>query len=422
MREKILSVIIITDRIRQDNWSTEDIADEFEQLIRSARGEVVGSIKCNLKSISAVHFLGKGKIEEIRVLADELGANVVIFSEDLSGTQQKNIEDILEKKTIDRTQLILDIFARHAKSSEGKIQVELAQLEYLLPRLLGKGVLLSRLGGGIGTRGPGEQKLEVDRRRIRTRIVRLQKDLASVIMQRSMRRKKRERFSILTIAIIGYTNAGKSTLLNKLTGSEIPVDNMLFSTLDPTIRKFTLPNNQNVLFIDTVGFIYMLPHNLIEAFKATLEETIEADILLHILDASHPRVREHSEATYKVLDELKIKDKPMITVLNKSDKISDDFFKERLLKDFKEGVLISALRKENIGELIDKITLYLGKTTTSISIEIPLSNMRLLNLIYAEGKVTRRVDKESSVHIEAQVPHRVRDKINAVARSDSAKK
>ncbi|MEE8359528.1 MAG: GTPase HflX [Candidatus Omnitrophota bacterium] len=412
MREKILSVIIITDRIRRDNWSAEDITDEFEQLIRSARGEVVGSEKCNLKSISAIHFLGKGKIEEIRVLADELGANVVIFSENLSGTQQKNIEEILEKKTIDRTQLILDIFARHAKSSEGKIQVELAQLEYLLPRLLGKGVLLSRLGGGIGTRGPGEQKLEVDRRRIRTRIARLQKDLAAVMQQRSMRRKKRERFSILTIAIVGYTNTGKSTLLNKLTGSEILVDNMLFSTLDPTIRKFTLPNNQNVLFIDTVGFIYMLPHNLIEAFKATLEEATEADVLLHILDASHPKVKEHSEATYKVLDELKIKDKPIITVLNKSDKISDDLFKERLLKDFKDGVLISALRKENIGELIDKITLYLGKTTTSISIEIPISNMRLLNLIYTEGRVTRRIDKESSVYIEANVPYRVRDKIN----------
>ncbi|MFH1753532.1 MAG: GTPase HflX [Candidatus Omnitrophota bacterium] len=411
MSEKALSVIVITDSIRHDNWSAEDIAGESEQLIRSARAEVVGSISCNLKSVSAAHFLGSGKIEEIRDLADELGAGTVIFSENLSGTQQKNIEEVVGRKTIDRTQLILDIFARHAKSSEGKIQVELAQLEYLLPRLMGKGVILSRLGGGIGTRGPGEQKLEVDRRRIRTRIARLKRDLESVTQQRSMRRKKRERFSILTIAIIGYTNAGKSTLLNKLTGSDILVDNMLFSTLDPTIRKFTLPNNQNVLFIDTVGFIYKLPHNLIEAFKATLEEAVEADILLHVLDASHPKAREHSDATYRVLDELGIKDKPMITALNKSDNISDSFIKERLLKDFSQSILISALRGENIDELQDRIMLYLGKTTTNINIEIPITEMKLLHIIYTEGKVTKRVDKESSIYIEAQVPHRVRDKI-----------
>jgi GTP-binding protein HflX len=410
--EKALSVIIITDRIKQDNWSADDIANEFDQLIRSARVGTKGKMVCNLKVISPAHLLGKGKVEEIHRLADELDIDAIVFSENLSGTQQKNIEDVINIKTIDRTQLILDIFAKHARSREGKIQVELAQLEYLLPRLMGKGVLLSRLGGGIGTRGPGEQKLEVDRRRIRARIGKLQKDLTAVTKQRSMRRKKRERFSALTIAIIGYTNAGKSTLLNKLTGSDILVDNMLFSTLDPTIRKYTLPNNQSVLFIDTVGFIYKLPHNLIEAFKATLEEAVEADILLHVLDVSHPKVKEHCDATYRVLEELNVKEKPIITVLNKADKIIDESLKKRLHKEFRDGIPISALYKDNMGELINKIMLYLGGLTTTIKVNIPIEKMKLVHFIYNHGKVRKRIDKEASIYIEAQVPHRVRNKIN----------
>ncbi len=294
--EKALSVVIITDRIKKDNWGADDISSEFDELVRSARVKLTDRIVCNLKIPSSALLLGKGKMDQIHGLAESQDINTVIFSENLSGTQQKNIEDAIGVKTIDRTQLILDIFARHAKSSEGKIQVELAQLEYLLPRLVGKGIILSRLGGGIGTRGPGEQKLEIDRRRVRARIDKLRRNLESVTKQRTMRRRKRERFSMLTVAIIGYTNAGKSTLLNALTGSDILVDKMLFSTLDPTIRKYTLPNNQNILFIDTVGFIYKLPHNLIEAFKATLEEVVEADVLLHLLDMSHPKIKEQCDA------------------------------------------------------------------------------------------------------------------------------
>jgi len=405
--EKGISVLIRTDQARRDNWETADLLSEFDELVRSARVKIQERVVCNLKKVSPAHMLGKGKIEEIRCLAERLNSNVIIFSEELSGTQQKNIEEILGIKTIDRTQLILDIFARRARSSEGKVQVELAQLDYLLPRLLGKGIVLSRLGGGIGTRGPGEQKLEVDRRRIRMRIDKLKRGLSVITKQRSMRRKKRTRFSMLTIAIIGYTNAGKSTLLNTLTNARISVDNMLFSTLDPTIRKYTLPNNQNVLLTDTVGFIYRLPHNLIEAFKATLEEALEADILLHILDMSHPKVREQSDATYKVMEELGIKDKPVITVLNKADRVEDPSIKNRLLKEFEDAVCISALHRNNLDELIERIMLQLGSLTKYIKIDIPTKDMKLLHLIYEHGKVKKRVDRLSSIYIEAIIPQRL---------------
>ncbi|NQT06454.1 MAG: GTPase HflX [Candidatus Omnitrophica bacterium] len=405
--ERAVGVIIITEKIKKDNWSAGDISGEFSELVRSARVKLAETVVCNIKEISSSLFLGKGKIDEIRLIAEEQDADVIIFSEDLNGTQQRNIEEIVGIKTIDRTQLILDIFARRAKSGEGKIQVELAQLEYLLPRLSGDGVMLSRLGGGIGTRGPGEQKLEVDRRRIRSKVARLKKDLDSVAKQRSMRRKKRDRFSVLNIALVGYTNSGKSTLLNALTGAGIQTDNMPFSTLDPTIRKYTLPNNQSVLFTDTVGFIYKLPHSLVEAFKATLEEVVEADLIVHLLDAGHPKVREQRDATYVVLDELKIKDKPIITVLNKEDKIDDVFLKRRLLKDFKDSLLISALNKTNIDELIDRIMSHLGGLTTFVRIDLPADNMRLLHLIYKHGVVKKRIDKGTSVYIEAQVPQQV---------------
>ena len=405
--EKALSVIIITDKVKKDGWSAEEMISESDELIRSARVIVAERVVCNLKAVSPSLFLGKGKIEEIGVLADELGANVVIFSEDLSASQQKNIEDAISVKTIDRTQLILDIFARRARSGEGKIQVELAQLQYLLPRLLGKGILLSRLGGGIGTRGPGEQKLEADRRRINLRITKLKNELKRVAQQRQMRRKNRERFSMLTVALVGYTNAGKSTLLNALTGSDIYVDNMLFATLDPTIRKYSMPNNQKILLVDTVGFIYKLPHNLIESFNATLEEAVEADVLLHVMDMSDPKIAEQYEATYKVLGELEINDKPILTVLNKADKVTDQAVKNRLSKEYRDALQISALRKENLGELIDKITLHLGKLTAFVKLNIPAKEMRLLHLIYELGKVSKRINNGSTIYIEAQLPQRV---------------
>jgi GTP-binding protein HflX len=265
-----------------------------------------------------------------------------------------NLEEATHARVIDRTQLILDIFARRANSNEGKVQVELAQLLYRLPRLTGKGTEMSRLGGGIGTVGPGEQKLEVDRRRIRTRIFKLEEDLEGLKQRRSMMRKKRERFSLPTVALVGYTNSGKSTLLNALTGSGVVVQDKLFSTLDPTVRQFIMPDMRKVLFIDTVGFLAELPHHLIEAFKATLEEVVEADLILHLVDASHPKAKEQAGAVYSVLKEIGAEGKPVLTALNKIDK-TDEAVIAGLKKFFPDSIAISALKCEGFDALLDAV-------------------------------------------------------------------
>ncbi len=411
MTERALCVIVITEKQKKDGWKKQGTEQEFNMLVRSARIKVEENITCNLRTTHSRYLLGLGKVEEIGILVQELKINSVIFSENLSSKQQKNIEKIINVKTIDRTQLILDIFARRAHTNEGKLQVELAQLEYMLPRLTGKGVVLSRLGGGIGTRGPGEQKLEVDRRRIRIRINRLKKEIKAIAMQRRMRRKKREQFSIPTAALIGYTNAGKSTLLNRLTGSEIYVDNMLFATLDPTIRKLTMSNGQSLLFVDTVGFLYNLPHGLVEAFKATLEEALEADILLHILDASNPRIEEQMQATYDVLSRLGVKEKPVITILNKIDKIEDTDLRHRLIDRHKDAIMLSALSGENMDELITRLIQHMAGFVTTLKLNIPRHEMKLLHLICKHGKVIKRIDKESGIYIEALVPESLKTRL-----------
>ena len=349
------AITVTVDLGKREEWTAEERSGELTELAASAGAKVVKELIVRREKIEPACYIGKGKVEEIaRICADEK-IGIVIFNNDLTGSQQKNLEDIIWTKIIDRTQLILDIFARRAHSNEGKIQVELAQLMYLLPRLTGKGVQLSRLGGGIGTRGPGEQKLEVDRRRIRSRISRLKKELEGLSARRGMMRKKRERFSLLTIAIIGYTNAGKSTLVNALTSSDIIVQDKLFSTLDPTVRRFILPDHQVVLFIDTVGFLDRLPHNLVEAFKATLEEVVEADILLHVVDISHPKAKEQSDAVYKVLEEIGAKDKPVITALNKADKVVGKDILDKTMVYFTNPVAISALKREGLDILIKNI-------------------------------------------------------------------
>lgn len=390
-------------------WTAEERSRELVELATSAGAKVVKEEIAPLKEINSAYFIGSGKTEEIALACKKERIGVVIFNHDLSGTQQKNIEEVVRTKTIDRTQLILDIFARRAHSNEGKLQVELAQLLYLLPRLTGKGIHLSRLGGGIGTRGPGEKKLEVDRRRIRTRIFRLENQLQDLSKRRAMMRKKRERFSVLTIAIIGYTNVGKSTLINALTSSDVIVQDRLFSTLDPTARRFIMPNKQKVIFIDTVGFLDDLPHHLIEAFKATLEEVVEADILLHIMDMSHPKIREQSSSVYEVLDQIGAKSKPVITVLNKADKITDANVAERIRGYFDSPVVISALKKTGFTELINTILAYSGRFNVSIKMLIPSSDARTLNIIYENGLVTKREYCEDTVYVEAEVPVRVRD-------------
>ncbi|MFA5287120.1 MAG: GTPase HflX, partial [Candidatus Omnitrophota bacterium] len=290
--------LLVTVELKQDReeLSIEDSEFELRELVSACGVEVVDNANCFCDKPTPNFLIGKGKVEELGALAQELEVDTIIFSENLSGTQQRNLEEKLGKKTVDRTQLILDIFARRAKSPEGKMQVELAQLKYLMPRLSGKGLILSRQGGGVGTSGPGEKKLEVDRRRIRERIGKLEDDLKGVTAHRFLMRKRRKDRSIPLVALVGYTSAGKSTLLNALTQAEQVVSESLFTTLDPLARNLKLPNGEEIVLSDTVGFLRNLPHNLIEAFKATLEEVTDADLLIHVLDASSPKAYDRHKA------------------------------------------------------------------------------------------------------------------------------
>jgi len=411
------TILVTVDLGAKSRWATEDASQELRELARSAGVQVEEEIICHRDKISPAYFIGKGKAEELAFICKKEKLSAIIFNNDLSGTQQKNLEEIIGVKTVDRTQLILDIFARRARSNEGKIQVELAQLLYLRPRLTGKGVILSRLGGGIGTRGPGEKKLEVERRRIHQRITKLKNDLARLTAQRKMRQKARAKIPVPSIAIIGYTNAGKSTLLNALTKSKVFAGDRLFSTLDPTIRQFVLPTNQKVIFVDTVGFLHNLPHHLIESFKATLEEVVDADVLLHILDITHPRVEQQSEAVYDVLGELNSRDKPVITALNKIDKV-DEAVLLRFRRFFDNAVAISALNMQHFEELIDRIVLQLSTLVDIVEFKIPQARMDLLTMIYEHGRVLSKSYDKDLVIIKAQVPIKVREKIKKALDKD----
>jgi GTP-binding protein HflX len=409
MEKALLVTVEFFDKKYKDTWRLDDINFELRELVRSAGLQVVDLIECFKDKPVAGHYIGKGKAEEISSICKDKGADVVIFGDDLTSSQQQNLEESIGVKVIDRTQLILDIFARRAHSTEGKVQVELAQLEYLLPRLKGKGIMLSRLGGGIGTRGPGEQKLEMDRRKIREKISRLKDDLEKIHERRGELRRRRHEGEISIISLIGYTNAGKSTLLNALTDSDVLSQDRLFSTLDPTARRFVLPNNQKVVFVDTVGFLHRLPHHLIEAFKATLEEVAEADIIIHVLDASSPMVHELSQAVYEVLEELDIRDKTIITVLNKSDKVEDKAVISRLLREFDNSIAISALKKENLEELVQRVSMILFASLVYVKAAIPQSEGKLLSQIYKESSIISRDFKGEYVHLEADMPVRLKN-------------
>lgn len=350
--EKALLVVPYNSK---NNWGLEDIKDELKSLVSSSGVVPLDFVVCPVREISPVYFIGKGKVYEIKDKVKNISADVVVFNSDLTSGQQLELEDIIEAKVIDRTQLILDIFAQRAKSNEGKVQVELAQLRYLLPRLKGKGTELSRLGGGIGTRGPGEQKLEIDRRRIKEKISRLKSTLENLCRHRDNLRRHRRRISMPLISIIGYTNAGKSSLLNALTRSNVQVENRLFSTLDAVTRRLYLPNHQEVLLTDTVGFIHNLPHDLVESFKATLEEVKEADFLIHVIDVSSHLIEEKSKSVFKVLEELNVQKKPIITVLNKIDLVPSVSFIERLKREFSNSAAVSVLNGAGLDDLKELI-------------------------------------------------------------------
>ncbi len=402
MDEKALLVII--DEKRKSTWPVEDVRDELKELVIACQVEPLNSIVCRMDKPSPAFLIGSGKVEEIVHFCQAIPVDVVIFSCDLKGSQQRNLEKAVNAKVIDRTQLILDIFARRATSNEGKMQVELAQLEYLLPRLVGKGVELSRLGGGIGTLGPGETKLETDRRRILSRIDKLKNALKDVGLDRALKRKKRKDQQIPLISLVGYTNAGKSTLLNTLTQAAQRTQDGLFTTLDSLSRQMILPNNQKIIVSDTVGFMHDLPHHLIESFKATLEEVREADILLNVLDVSHPHFRSFQESVCSVLKELEVSETPIITVFNKIDKLEDLSVLEDLQEDFDSSVAISALTGANLPLLLEKISAFLEPNLVDIAVKIPIDRMDLVNMLHTQGKVHSIKYFSKHIRILATIP------------------
>lgn len=376
--------------------------EELARLARTAGAVVVDEAVQMRDSPCAATYIGKGLVQELKVRVIDGQADLVIFDNDLTGTQIRNLESVIGKRVIDRTQLILDIFARRAKTREAKLQVELAQLRYLLPRLVGKGVLLSRLGGGIGTRGPGETKLEYDRRRIRERIGHLKKMMAGIVKERGEQRSGRKDFVVF--AIVGYTNAGKSTLLNALTSSGVKVEDGLFATLDPTTRGFVLPNNQKILLVDTVGFIQNLPPDLVSSFQATLEEVKEADCLLHVVDASSPRMEEEIDEVNKVLVQLRALSKPTLILLNKIDKFEEESLVKRMLKRIPHSVAISALKGRGLDDLFKAMIQVPPLRLKYLSISIPVDKGRLYAWICEQGDVLSATFQEDKIVMDVGLP------------------
>lgn len=401
-KEKVLLVVV--DEKRKKTWPVERVMQELQELVVACGGEVIDIIVSRIERPTASLFIGEGKVTEIASLCCGSEVDTVVFSHDLKGSHQRNLEEILKVKTIDRTQLILDIFAKHATSQEGKMQVELAQLEYILPRLVGKGIALSRLGGGIGTLGPGETKLEVDRRRIGQRIAKLKRELDGVVANRAIKRKKRKNKGIPIVSLVGYTNAGKTTLLNKMTDSKQTVRDGLFTTLDSLSRQYILSNHQEIVIADTVGFMHELPYHLIEAFKATLEEVKETDLLLHVLDVSHSNFRDLSEAVLNVLKEIGAVDKPIITVLNKIDRLKDNYRLSKLQSSIEDSVAISAKTGENLEILSKEIEKKLSSFIVDITVTIPIDRMDLVSLAHSDGQVYSVKYYNDSIYLKVALP------------------
>lgn len=379
-------VLMIGVELDTDTIDIENSLDELEELVKAAGGMVISRVVQKKESINPAYFIGKGKAEEIKNYCEELDITTVVFNDELSGAQLRNLEKIIDKKIVDRTNLILDIFASRANSKEGKLQVKLAQLKYRLPRLIGFRDYLSRTGGGIGTRGPGEQKLETDRRHILREVDNIEKQLKEVEQNRNIKRKKREDSNLPIVALVGYTNAGKSTLLNKIIelndeyeeSKQVFVKDMLFATLDTSLRRAKLHNGQGFLLTDTVGFVSKLPTKLIEAFKGTLEEVKYADLLLHIVDASNKDLDIQIQTTYNILKDLDVLDKPILTVFNKMDKVDiHNLFYDSRYVDNK--LFISAKNGENIDRLLESIEDLLPQQYKMVTIKIPYQKQNIVN-------------------------------------------
>ena len=386
----------------------EHALDELAGLAEAAGARVVLRLLQERPKPDPATFLGSGKVDTLAAACSDARVDVVIFDNELSPAQLRNLEARLGVKVVDRTQLILDIFARRARTREGKLQVELAQLRYLMPRLVGAGTALSRLGGGIGTRGPGETKLETDRRRIRYRIASVTRDIDEVRRRRGQLRERRHKAALPTVALIGYTNAGKTTLFNALTGEAARASNALFVTLDPLVRRVRLPDQRQLLVSDTVGFIDRLPHSIVAAFRATLEEAADADLLLHVIDASAPDREHHIETVRSVLLDIGAARVPSLDVLNKAD-LLDEAERGRLRALHPAGFCISALYGEGRGDLLDTIASRLALDTTAVSLTFDLQNgqREVVAELYRHGRVLRHLTTGTRVSIDAELPRRL---------------
>ncbi|MCT4596414.1 MAG: GTPase HflX [Vallitalea sp.] len=409
---KVEKVILVGVATRDNEEDIIDSINELEELAATASAITVEKVIQNREGVHPGTYLGKGKIEEIRQLIVELDATGIICDDELSPAQLKNLEELLQCKIMDRTMLILDIFAHRAHTREGIIQVELAQLQYRLSRLAGIGTSLSRLGGGIGTRGPGEKKLETDRRHIRNRISQLRKELEEVKSHRELIRERRKKQGKIRIALVGYTNAGKSTLLNRLTDADVLSEDKLFATLDPTTRQLILPNKTEVLLTDTVGFIRKLPHHLIKAFHSTLEEAVIADILVHVVDSANEQAEKHIKVVYETLEKLGAVEKTVITVLNKVDEPRSD----NHLQDDRayKIVRLSAIEGTGINELLDVIEKKIQEDQIFIQETIPYNNGNILNHIRINGQIINEEYKSEGTYIEAFVDYKTYGEVNKV--------
>ncbi len=392
-RERAIIVGVV--RKHNNRWTTEEYLEELALLADTAGADVVEKVLQDRDTIDPAYFIGRGKVRELRGLAKQMNVNVILFDDDLSPAQVKNLEKSCGKKIVDRSGLILDIFAKRAKTKEAKTQVELAQLKYMLPRLTRQWTHLSRQEGGIGVRGPGETQLEVDRRAIRRRIGQLTKELDKIHNQRVIRRKHRE--DVYKVALVGYTNVGKSTILNALTRADVFVENRLFATLDPTIRVMSLPNIRKVLLIDTVGFIRKLPHHLIASFMSTLQETADANLLLHIVDVSHPYFEDQIETVNGVLKSLRIDTKPRVVVFNKVDKLQHREMLPQLRTKYSPSVAISATRGINMDSLLEEIREFAEHDLARFEVQVHIDESRIISKIHALSEVVAKEYLDSCV-------------------------